>query len=252
VTKTRQNGEAAPPSASLPLAELELHIALLPPISRVAHLDGPRLHAKRLVALWRPDDEVSLAEAFRLLDVETVVGVILRATIEREERDDCRRDPRHWHFPPFANLLPSLREAAWQKALAGKLVLEAIKSVRGKRHRTILPAELPRQIPDWELARLILGDRDEFIAVRVRRPPAESVKATWREQIPEKALENAMQDIALAHEGKTRPREKDIVKEMRDRLRRPDLPRDVILEALKNYAPQLKRGRGEHGNKLRS
>jgi hypothetical protein len=235
------------------LAELESHIALLPPISRVAHLDGPHLYAKRLVALWRTDDEVSLAEAFRLLDVETVVGVILRATIEREERDDCRRDPRHWHFPPFPDLLPPLREAAWQEVLARRLVLEAIKGVRGKRHRTILPAELPRLIPDWELARLILGDRDEFIAVRVRRPPAEPVKATWREQIPEKkAIENAMKDIALAHEGKVRPREKDIVKEMRDRLRRPDLPRDVILDALKNYAPQLKRGRGERGNKLRS
>jgi hypothetical protein len=33
--------------------ELELRIALLPPISRAAHLGGPVLHARRLVQLWR-------------------------------------------------------------------------------------------------------------------------------------------------------------------------------------------------------
>ena len=236
-----------------------MRIALLPPISRGAlvseerparALAGPWLHAERLVELWKTDGVVALAEAFRLLDVEAVAGVILRTAVAGDY--DNKGDLRHWHFPPFTDLLPPLREAAWQEALAGKLVLEAIKGVRGKRHRTILPAELPRLIPDWELARFTLGDRDEFTAVRVRRPSAEPVKATWREQIPEKALENAMKDIARAYEGKARPLEKDIVKEMRNRLRRPDLPRDVIRGALKNYAPQLKRGRGEHGNKSRS
>jgi hypothetical protein len=229
-------------------AEIELRIALLPPIPRGAHLVGPQLHAERLTALWKADGAVALVEAFRLLDEETIAGVILRTVVAG---DYDKGDLRYWQFPPFADLLPPLREAAWQEALAGKLVLEAIKGVRGKRHRTILPAELPRLIPDWELARLILGDRGEFIAVRVRRPPVEPVKATWREQIPEKALENAMKDIALAHEGKARPREKDVVKEMRDRLKRTDLPRDVILDALKNYAPQLKRVRGQRDFKSR-
>lgn len=223
-------------------AEIELRTALLPPISRGAHLAGPRLHAERLVELWRsPAGEVPLAEAFRLLDVDAVAGAILRTVLVNEYEGD----PRYWHFPPFADLLLPLREAAWQEALAGKLVLEAIKGLRGKRHRTLLPAELPRLIPDWELARLTLGDRDEFTAVRVRRSPAKPVKATCREQIPEKALENTMRDIALAHEGKPRPREKDIVEEMRNRLGRPDLPRDVIRSAVKSYAPQLKRARGE-------
>jgi hypothetical protein len=245
VTKSGRGKNAAtrpPPWTSLDIAEIELRIALLPPISRGARLAGPQLHAERLVELWKADGAVALAEAFRLLDVEMVAGVILRTVVAG---DYDSGDPRHWHFPPFAALLPELREAAWQEVLVGRLVIEAIKGVRGKRHRTLLRAELPRLIPDWGLARLALGDRDEYIDVRVRRPPAESVKATWREQIPEKALANTMKDIALAYEGKARPFEKDIVEEMRKRLRRSDLPRDVILDALKNYAPQLKRGRGD-------
>jgi hypothetical protein len=140
VTITRQNEEAAPPSASLPLAELEFRIALLPPISRGAPvseewparaLAGPWLHAERLVELWKTDGVVALAEAFRLLDVEAVAGVILRTVVAGDY--DNKGDPRHWHFPSFTDLLPPLREAAWQEAVAGKLVLEAIKGVRGKR-----------------------------------------------------------------------------------------------------------------------
>jgi len=46
------------------LMGLAFEIAMLPPISRGAHLDGPRLHAERLVALWRNDNDVPLAEAF--------------------------------------------------------------------------------------------------------------------------------------------------------------------------------------------
>ena len=112
----------------LPLAEIEARLMLLPPISRGAHLAGPQLHAERLIELWKADGEVALAEAFRLLDVEAVAEVILR-TVTAGDCDEG--DPRHWHFPPFAGLLPPLREAAWQEILAGKLVLEAIKGVPG-------------------------------------------------------------------------------------------------------------------------
>jgi hypothetical protein len=37
----------------IPLAELELRILTLPPVSRSAHLGGPVTHARRLVELWR-------------------------------------------------------------------------------------------------------------------------------------------------------------------------------------------------------
>src|SRR4051812_13840404 len=110
----------------LPLAEIELRLATLPPISRGAHLTGPQLHAERLIKLWKADGEVALAEAFRLLDVGTVARVILRTMTARDYEGG---DPRHWHFPPFADLLPPLRKAAWREIIAGKLVLEAIKSV---------------------------------------------------------------------------------------------------------------------------
>jgi hypothetical protein len=70
----------------LPLAEIEFRLALLPPISRSAHLAGPKLHAERLIALWKADGEIALAEAFRLLDVETVAGVILRTVRRRLRR----------------------------------------------------------------------------------------------------------------------------------------------------------------------
>ena len=43
----------------IPLAELELRIALLPPIGRAAHLAGPTLHARRLVQLWRGGEMTS-------------------------------------------------------------------------------------------------------------------------------------------------------------------------------------------------
>ena len=47
------------------LAELEFRIALLPPISRGTHLDGPHLHARRLVEMWKiaSDDDAPEAKA---------------------------------------------------------------------------------------------------------------------------------------------------------------------------------------------
>ena len=53
------------------LAELEFRILLLPPISRAAHLDGPDLHARQLVALWKVDDsdDVSIARSRIALDL---------------------------------------------------------------------------------------------------------------------------------------------------------------------------------------
>lgn len=120
----------------LPLAEIEFRLALLPPISRSAHLAGPKLHAERLIELWKADGEVALAEAFRLLDVATVAGVILRTVVAGDYDEG---DPHHWLFPRFADLLLSLREAAWQEILAGKLGLEAIKGVTGRQHRPLAP-----------------------------------------------------------------------------------------------------------------
>jgi hypothetical protein len=62
----------------IPLAELELRILLLPPISRAAHLRGPTIHARRLVQLWR-GGEMTLSEIGEesndeLIDRYTVLG----------------------------------------------------------------------------------------------------------------------------------------------------------------------------------
>jgi hypothetical protein len=183
--------------ANLPLAEIEFRIALLPPISRGAHLDGPILHAGQLFELWKADGEVALTEAFRLLDVETVARVILH-TVTAGDYDEG--DPRHWHFPPFADLLPPLREAAWQEILAGKLVLDAIKGVSGRRHKPLLPAVLPRLIPDWELSRLIRDGRDEYIDVRVRPMPAIDIPRPWQPTKPSREkIRTVAEEIAKAH-----------------------------------------------------
>ena len=176
-------------------AEIELRITLLPPISRGTHLAGPRLQAKRLVALWKADGEVTLGEAFRLLDVETVVGVLCRTLAEREYRGD----PRYWHFPPFADLLSALREAAWQEILAGKLVLEAIKGLRGRRHQPLAPAALARLTPDWELARLVRDGRDEFIEVMVRSMPATAIPRPWQPKPASEQIKTAAEAIAKAY-----------------------------------------------------
>ena len=168
----------------LPLFELELRIARLPAISRAAHLGAPLLHARRLVELWAVDgdDDASLTEAFRLLDVDTIAGVILRTSVAR----DYPGDPRHWSPPPFADMLDELRACAWQAALDGTLLVTGIKGVHGTRRQQVSTAELPRLTPDWRLSRLVCADRadqngdgdgvhDEFIDVCVRRLPAKPI-----------------------------------------------------------------------------
>jgi hypothetical protein len=222
----------------LALVELELRIALLPPISRGTHIGhrgdpqhpgGPRLHAQRLVDLWKVenDDDVPLAQAFRLLDVETIAAVILRTAAT----GDYSGNPRHWTLPPLTDMLADLQACAWQAALDGVLAIDGLKGVRGTRRQRVLPAELPRLAPDRRLPRLVRDDRDDrsehgdraerdecddcddqsakgdgganapiddvFIDVRVRRAPAEPVKATWRPDKPrQQDADAAMDEIA--------------------------------------------------------
>jgi hypothetical protein len=140
----------------LPLAEIEFRIALLPPISRGAHLGGPLLHAQRLIGLWAVGEreDVPLAQAFRLLDANVVAGVILRTTMAT----DYPRDPRYWTFAPLADMLGELRACAWQAACDGALLVEGIRGMRGTQHQQILPVELPRLAPDFRLSRLVKCD----------------------------------------------------------------------------------------------
>lgn len=232
----------------LPPLEIEFRIALLPPISRGAHLDGPLLHARRLVDLWKIDDgdHVLLAQGFRLLDVETVAGAIFR----RCGIMDCPGDARYWTFPTLEDLLPELRETAWRAMQGGGLSVEAIKGVRGNRYRTVLPAELPRLTPDWELSRLMLDGRDEFINVRVRRTPAEPVKKAWRAKPSLAELKLVIVDIALGYpQAQERPETRPSFEEVWIKLRahfETEIPRDDVRKAL-DVAPHLKRGRGQHG-----
>jgi hypothetical protein len=221
----------------LALAEIELRIALLPPISRGSHLGGPALHAQQLVALWgvAGDDDVPLAQAFRLLDVEEGTGAILRTLVMGDR--DYPGDTRHWTFPAFPDLLPELQGLSWQAMLEGRLLTEAVKGVRGKRHRTVLPAELPRLIPDWELSRLTLDGRDDFIDVRVRRAPAEPVKKAWRWRPDNAAVRGAMKKVAQTYPPDARPSFDEIWDRLKALL--PGVTRDVARKALKQYAPQL-------------
>jgi hypothetical protein len=231
----------------LPLAELEFRIVLLPPISRGAHLGGPALHARRLVKLWKVDgdDDLPLAQAFRLLNAEAVERAIMRSLVALEYPGD----QRHWVFPRLETLLPNLREASWQEMLAGTLLTEGKKDARTKQHRTVLPPELARLTPDWELSRLTRGCADEFIDVRVRREPAEPAKKNWREHPSKEKVEAAMQDIAKeyppAHkysQDTRRPSLDEILGKLKDRL--GDVTRKQARDALTEVAPHLGGRRG--------
>lgn len=152
--------------------ELELRIALLPPVSRAAHLDGPRLHAERLVELWKVDDSdhVPLAQGWRLLDVETVAGAILRVMVMGDK--DYSGDPRVWRPPGLEDLLPELHALTWRAMRDGTLQVEGIWGARGKDYSVVLPVELPRLVPDWSLSRLTLGGHDELVDVRIWHAPS--------------------------------------------------------------------------------
>jgi hypothetical protein len=147
---------AAPMADLLPLAELQFRIALLPPISRGAHLGGPVLHAQRLTKLWEvaAGDDIPLAEAFRLLDEAAVEGAIWRALATGEYFG-----AQYWSFPDIGALLPELRELCWQAMVEGTLLVEALGSKRARRPRVVLPAELQRLTPNWQLSQLCRGRR---------------------------------------------------------------------------------------------
>jgi hypothetical protein len=221
-------------------AEIEFRIALLPPISRGAHLAGPTRHAERLIALWKADGAVALGEAFRLLDVEAVVGAIWRTLATGEYSDD----PHYWHFPPLADLRPPLREAAWQEALAGKLVLEAIKGVTGRRHYPLAPALLPRLTPDWELARLTRDGRDEYIEVGARPIAAAGLPKPWQEKPSRDEIKAAVEDAAEAYLSEDPPPFDEFWAALK--IRAPGVTQDQVRKALKKQVPHLRRRRGQY------
>jgi hypothetical protein len=225
--------------------ELEFRIALLPPISRGAHLAGPKLHADRLVKLWEvvDGDSVPLAQAWRLLEPEAVAEAIWRTL--GADADGYRGDPRHWVFPPLVDLLPELQQDAWQALLAGELELEAIRGIRGKGYYKISPLELPRLAPDWELSRLARGDVDVLLEARVRRRSTEPVKGNWREPISKDELRIAAEAIAKKCAPGERLSAPEFWSRLKDQTKRPDLPRKVARDAF-DYVPQLKIPPGYH------
>ena len=232
------------------LIDLETTILLLPTISRGAHLDGPILHAQNLIELWKPDSPsgaVPLTLAFRLLNVEAVARAVYRAAAAK----DYSSRPWDWDLPGAEALLSELRAIVWQAMLEGTLQVEAIKGVRGKRYRTVLPTELPRLRPDMRLSRLCSGDRDEFIGVRVRRAPAEPVKPTWRPEKPSRAdLGDWLRHLTeqeypdAEHRPDRRPSFEVLQTKANDHFK-TRVPRDDLRAAIKDAAPQLKRSPGQ-------
>jgi hypothetical protein len=238
----------------LTLTELGFRIALLPPLARGAAGDGPPvfsralagpwLHARRLIELWKvvDGDDTSLTQAFRFLDQEAVAGAISKTLTAK----DCPvSDPRYWNFPALDDLLPELQELSWQAMLAGALWVEGIKGVRGKRHRAVLPAELPRLRPDWELSRLVLGTSDKFIDVRARRPPAEPVRKTWKDKPTQAKVDAAMEEIAKGYPPDVHPSEQEIWNKLKAKL---EATRQQARNAIKKH-PRLRGQRGYSSTK---
>jgi hypothetical protein len=150
-------------------------------------------------------------------------------------------------FPPLEDLLPELRELSWQDMLAEAFEVEAIKGLHGTRPRMVLPVELPRLTPDWELSRLCRNGEDEFIHVRVRRRPAEpGPRKAWREPVPKTDLKAATGAIVQACEPGAQLSESDFWKKLKEQTGRSDLPRQDARTALNEYAPQLKIRPGYH------
>ena len=231
------------------LIDLETTILLLPSISRGAHLDGPILHARNLIELWKldsPSDAVPLTLAFRLLDVEAVARAVYRAAAAK----DYSSRPWDWDLPGAEAPLSELRAIVWRAMLAGTLITEGVKGTRGKRYRTVLPTELPRLRPDMRLSRLCSGDCDEFIGVRVRRAPAEPIKQTWRSKPSETALQAFIEGIASNYpDARDRPETRPLFEDLHDKVNAHfgvTVPRDDLRAAL-DKVPQLKRERGRHG-----
>jgi hypothetical protein len=214
---------------ALPLAEIELQILLMPPISGGAHLGGPTLHAERLVALWAVDDgdDVPLSDAFRLLDVPSVAGVLLRATVERG-------DARYWPFPSLMELLAPLREVAWQEILAGRLVVVP----RGR--RALPAAELPGFVPDWQHSLLTRPRADRVYAgVRVGRlPPA----AEPQPKLSLKEIKDALSEILKAEPTL-------FGEKLENALRAKGTTREKARKAIKAWAKDTVRARGEKTRK---
>jgi hypothetical protein len=126
--------------------------------------------------------------------------------------------------------------------LTGSLLVEGIKGIRGKRHRSVLLAELPRLTPDWELSRLTQGGRDEFIEVRVQRASAETMKKAWREKPSPTTLKDATETIAKGFPRGTRLSFKEFWIAMDGLI--PGVTRADARKAMKDYAPQLCGRRG--------
>ena len=234
---------------SFDLDELEVRLALLPLISRGTHLAGPRLHAERLVELWAADGPVPLAEAFRLLPVEAVAGVLLRVLVTgaHDLGDDWAKRPRgasHWSFPPVRDLLPGLYELIWSEALAGRLVVTAIALDEEGERVTVFHERLLALDPDWERSRLYLDGRTVWVAVQVEpiatAAPAVVPAPRKREFISEKKIKAAVarfvKSVTDEEENKpSGPREFHIGLE---KHLGAELGQKRAAKALKTYAPQ--------------
>jgi hypothetical protein len=222
-------------------ADLELRISLLAPISRGVHLNGPVLHARRLVELWQVEsDDVPLRWAFRLLEVDAVRGAIMRTLMVTE----LPSDPRRWVFPNLSAMLPELHALSWAAMIDGSLCVDATKGLRGTRRCAVLPAELPRLARDWKLCRLCAGERDVYLDVRVRRAPSKPAKMRWRPPPGRGALAAAMRAIARQYPPGARPAFAEVWQALKVRL--GDVSRQQARDAIADYAPWLRGRRGYH------
>jgi hypothetical protein len=83
-----------------------------------------------------------------------------------------------------------------------------------------------------------------------QRPSTALIKASWRDRVPEADIEAVVKKIAQSYDGKPRPPFEDFWTALKAIW--PDIPRDTALDALHDYAPQLKRQRGETSNTIKS
>jgi hypothetical protein len=151
-------------------------------------------------------------------------------------------------WQPKPPLPPELPDDFWQSSplpdidldecTATKLVPSTIPGVTGFARITVLFQVVREDIDECQITPAEPGD------AQVEQAPDTPQKKNWRGPTLQKALKDAMEQIAKNHlQGAELPTEGEILTKLKDRW--PDVPRDVARDALDDYAPQLRRRPGE-------
>jgi hypothetical protein len=219
----------SPPPAQLSLKEL------LPPISiDVPSVAAARQYTTQLRRLWPTDDAaVALDQAYRLLDADTLTGIVLAAMTLATAPD------AQFHvLPNLRALMPDLRDRVWRELLDGRLIVTGIKDdpVAGK--RIIVPSNRLRLLePNWARSEFHLSGHTIVFAAEVERVTPAASKSP-RRRATKAEIRKTMLGIVAAYPTGGRPPNRDQLKELLEQQLNARVARDLAEQALHELAPR--------------